>query len=112
MGLGAWCVQRCSLTHLKLDLAQVRGRATRHRKILPAVAGSGGSPFLFVFVWAGLSGLSFGLAHFLRPKKRVLCQHRLSNPSLSKSPWHPRACEIKAQISSPIKFFGKKVREV
>ena len=53
MGLGAWCVQRCSLTHLKLDLAQVRGRATRHRKILPAVAGSGGSPFLFVFVWAG-----------------------------------------------------------
>ena len=56
MGLGAWCVQRCSLTHLKLDLAQVRGRALRHMKILPAVAGSGGSllvcfGFFGFFVW-------------------------------------------------------------
>ena len=56
MGLGAWCVQRCSLTHLKLDLAQVRGRALRHMKILPAVAGSGGSPLVCFWVF----GFSFG----------------------------------------------------
>ena len=48
-------MQRCSLTHLKLDLAQVRGRALRHMKILPAVAGSGGSP-LVCFGFFGFFG--------------------------------------------------------